>query len=46
MNRHTDRLRFDCAGGMIPARKPGWNAMPLLKAITIICAILALGAVW
>ena len=46
MNRHTEFVRFDCAGGIATTRKPGWNAVPLLKAITIICAILALAAVW
>lgn len=44
MNRNYPR--FTCAGGIAPARKPGWNAVPLLKAITIICALLALAAVW
>ena len=46
MNRHTEFVRFDCAGGMIPARKQGWNAVPLLKAVTILCSLLALAAVW
>lgn len=44
MNKHYPR--FDCAGGIAPARKPKWDAVPLLKVITGICAILALGAVW
>ena len=46
MNRHTNYAKFDCAGGIAPARKQGWNALPLLKAITIICALLALAVVW
>lgn len=44
MNRNYPR--FDCAGGIAPARKQGWNAIPVLKVITGICAILALAAVW
>lgn len=44
MNKHYPK--FNCAGGMLPARKQGWNALPLIKVITIACAILALAAVW
>lgn len=43
---HKHYPKFDCAGGMLPARKPGWNAIPALKIITAICVILALAAVW
>lgn len=43
---HKHYPKFDCAGGMLPARKPKWDAVPLLKAITVVCALMALAAVW